>query len=186
MNYPWYKELSQTESIEQGDIFYNCTILEPSIQNSDRGDTVSVRMIKLDVIVLSQSCDLGHGKIRNVTVCPIINLSRHLEDNFTSKSERKGHIKKLKRGEEVRYHLLNKQNSILDDFIVVDLKNAFGVTFDYLEELRKIQTQNVRLLPPYREHLSQAFARIFMRIGLPDDISNKELEDITNNIATSK
>ncbi len=25
----------------------------------------------------------------------------------------------------------------------------------------------LRLLPPYREHLSQAFARFFMRVGLP-------------------
>jgi len=28
----------------------------------------------------------------------------------------------------------------------------------------------LRLLPPYREHLSQAFARYFMRVGLPQDI----------------
>lgn len=27
-----------------------------------------------------------------------------------------------------------------------------------------------RLRPPYREHLSQAFARLFMRVGLPADI----------------
>jgi hypothetical protein len=25
-------------------------------------------------------------------------------------------------------------------------------------------------MPPYREHLSQAFARYFMRVGLPSDI----------------
>ena len=28
----------------------------------------------------------------------------------------------------------------------------------------------LRLLPPYGEHLSQAFARFFMRVGLPVDI----------------
>jgi hypothetical protein len=28
----------------------------------------------------------------------------------------------------------------------------------------------LRLLPPYREHLSQSFARFFMRVGLPVDI----------------
>jgi len=28
-----------------------------------------------------------------------------------------------------------------------------------------------RRLPPYREHLSQAFARYFMRVGLPQDIT---------------
>jgi hypothetical protein len=186
MKYPWYIELLQTDNLEQGDIFYNCTVLEPSLQNSDRGDTISVRMIKLDVIILSQSCDLGHGKIRNVMVCPLSKLSKHLLENFESNGERKGHVKKLKRGEELRYHILNKQAPIIDDFLVIDLKNAFGITFEYLEELRKKQEKNVRLLPPYREHLSQAFARIFMRIGLPDDISDLELESITSNLKVAQ
>ena len=31
-------------------------------------------------------------------------------------------------------------------------------------------TQRLRLNPPYREHLSQAFARFCMRVGLPVDI----------------
>jgi hypothetical protein len=180
MNYPWYKEILQTDNLEQGDIFYNCTVLEPSIQNTERGDTISVRMFKLDVVILSQSCDLGHGKITNVTVCPIIKLSRHLDENFTSKGEKKGHVKKLKRGEELRYHILNKQAPIINDYLVVDLKNAYAVTFESLAELRKISNINIRLLPPYREHLSQAFARIFMRIGLPEDISEPELDAITN------
>jgi hypothetical protein len=30
--------------------------------------------------------------------------------------------------------------------------------------------KRLRLLPPYREHLSQSFARFFMRVGLPIDI----------------
>jgi hypothetical protein len=33
--------------------------------------------------------------------------------------------------------------------------------------LSKRNGKRLRLLPPYREHLSQAFARFFMRIGLP-------------------
>lgn len=32
------------------------------------------------------------------------------------------------------------------------------------------QNSRLRLLPPYREHLAQAFARSFMRVGLPIDI----------------
>jgi hypothetical protein len=29
---------------------------------------------------------------------------------------------------------------------------------------------HLRLLPPYRKHLSQSFARFIMRVGLPIDI----------------
>jgi len=31
--------------------------------------------------------------------------------------------------------------------------------------------ERVRLSPSYREHLAQAFARFFMRVGLPVDIT---------------
>jgi hypothetical protein len=34
----------------------------------------------------------------------------------------------------------------------------------------------LRLRPPYREHLSQAFARFFMRVGLPHDAKTFEQE----------
>ena len=35
------------------------------------------------------------------------------------------------------------------------------------------KSDRIRVLPPYREHLSQAFARFFMRVGLPQDIKIK-------------
>jgi hypothetical protein len=37
--------------------------------------------------------------------------------------------------------------------------------------------QHKRLLPPYREHLSQSFARYFMRVGLPVDIPREEIKN---------
>jgi len=44
------------------------------------------------------------------------------------------------------------------------------MAFDFLINFAKQKDQRLRLLPPYREHLSQAFARFFMRVGLPSDI----------------
>lgn len=68
------------------------------------------------------------------------------------------------------YHLLNKDENIFDDYLVVDFKNVYGIHIDYLKKIGKSTTNRHRLLPPYREHLSQAFARYFMRVGLPQDI----------------
>ena len=39
-----------------------------------------------------------------------------------------------------------------------------------VRELAASQGPRLRLNPPYREHLAQAFARFFMRVGLPVDI----------------
>ncbi len=56
------------------------------------------------------------------------------------------------------------------DYLVVDFRSVYSVPFDFLVGLAERRGERLRLLPPYREHLSQAFARFFMRVGLPVDI----------------
>ncbi len=54
---------------------------------------------------------------------------------------------------------------------VVDFHDIFTLPRAFLESLLiERQLPWLRLLPPYREHLSQAFARFFMRVGLPQPI----------------
>jgi hypothetical protein len=54
---------------------------------------------------------------------------------------------------------------------LVDFHEVFSLPRDFLESwLKKEGQPRLRLCPPYREHLSQAFARFFMRVGLPTDI----------------
>jgi hypothetical protein len=78
----------------------------------------------------------------------------------------------LRRGYSPGYHLLNKCEieSFETDYLVVDFRNVYSVDFDFITDLVKRRSKRRRLLPPYREHLSQAFARFFMRVGLPVDI----------------
>ena len=56
------------------------------------------------------------------------------------------------------------------DYLLVDFRTVYGVHFDTLLDLIRKSTRRLRLLPPYREHLSQGFARFFMRVGLPVEI----------------
>ena len=54
---------------------------------------------------------------------------------------------------------------------VVHFADVTSLPVKFLESwLIRAGTSRLRLLPPYREHLSQAFARFFMRVGLPQDI----------------
>lgn len=55
--------------------------------------------------------------------------------------------------------------------MVVSFRNVRSVDFDWITASIKQRGKRLRLLPPYREHLSQAFARFFMRVGLPTDIA---------------
>jgi hypothetical protein len=51
---------------------------------------------------------------------------------------------------------------------VVDFHIIYTVPRDFLESLLQHRGKpRLRLVSPYREHVSQAFARFFMRVGLP-------------------
>ena len=56
------------------------------------------------------------------------------------------------------------------DIRIVDFHEVFSLPRNFLENWLSYQGARPSLLPPYREHLSQAFARFFMRVGLPIDI----------------
>ena len=53
---------------------------------------------------------------------------------------------------------------------IVDFGRIFSLPKVFLRQFAATQEKRLRLCPPYREHLSQAFARFFMRVGLPQDI----------------
>jgi hypothetical protein len=50
--------------------------------------------------------------------------------------------------------------------MVTSFGDAFSIPIEYAMTLAG-QHKRLRLLPPYREYLAQAFARFYMRIGLP-------------------
>ena len=79
-------------------------------------------------------------------------------------------IDKIRRGDKPAYHLLDQEPEAGLAFSLVDFHRIYSAPKTYLLELARNQIPRIRLCPPYREHLSQAFARYFMRVGLPADI----------------
>ncbi len=173
MQYPWYELVSQDKNILQGDFIPNCPIIipPPSIQlNSDPEVTIQL----IDSIILSQSCDLENDHIEIVLVAPYYSLKVFLEsiassDSSSLKAKRKL-IDTMRKGHLPGYHILNKFDGYLADYQVVDFRNVYGINLTTLREISSNLENRVRLLPPYREHLSQSFARYFMRVGLPQDL----------------
>jgi hypothetical protein len=56
------------------------------------------------------------------------------------------------------------------DLRIVDFRRVYSLPLAFVRQRVAMAGDRLRLLPPYREHLSQAFARFFMRVGLPVDI----------------
>jgi len=174
MGFEWYKILDNDLDIQQGDFISNCPIVIPP-SNLETVEEIEIEVKIIDSIILSQSCDLVNGKIEIVLVCPHYPLKTFIENlppDQQSRKAKKRVIDNLKKGYLPSYHLLNKDDSIdsLKDYQVVDFRNVYGIQFSALTNIVSKLEKRIRLLPPYREHLSQAFARYFMRVGLPQDI----------------
>jgi hypothetical protein len=186
MTYPWYTDVPAGASLEQGDIIEKCNILLPDEKhyqaiNSDVENETPMNIIEIDGIIMSQSCDIENGKINSLILCPLRPLSKLMQENsyFKASDAREN----LRQGKLPSYHLLEKlsTNFLLEDYYIVDFHHIHSVPKKFIENI--ISNKNrIRLLPPYREHLSQSFARYFMRVGLPSDISREEIKNYTTKL----
>ena len=179
MPYPWYEELPAAHAgLEQGDFIPACPIVVPPPALAPGGE-YELDVQEFDVVVLSQSCDLTHAdKITNVLVCPYSGLAEYLQakaantgSNPTAKFVRAAYDE-LRKGQQPHAHLLEQPpgSFVPADYLVVDFRNVYAVHYDFLLARVAALPDRLRLLPPYREHLAQAFARFFMRVGLPQDL----------------
>jgi hypothetical protein len=165
--YPWY-DIVEGDELEQGDIIPGCPCFLP-IGKLEAGSGISFKWEDRDLIVLSQSCDLvrGREKLADVLLAAVwkpSDLSGHLATTKGLEDARRGNLPSV--------HLLAECliGGMEPGVRVVDFRSVFTLPLAFLREQARSSAKRLRLLPPYREHLSQAFARFFMRVGLPVDI----------------
>ena len=186
----WYEVVAAEERITQGDLILNCPLLSWDAQATLAGTAgVGPEMLmqaavafRSDVVVMTQACDLEHGKVANVVLCPHVGLSRFRQAweigmrnagaSPTEKSWRRT-CDDIANGHVWHQSFLNsfQIQEPSTEIGVVDFRDLFTVPRTFLEDLLLQRGQpRLRLQPPYREHLSQAFARFFMRVGLPQPV----------------
>ena len=167
--YPWYC-LVNGDELEQGDILEGCPIFLPPSNLTLNSLEANFRLTQRNVIVMSQSCDMvkGREKITQVLLCFLWNRSEHTQGHLSTD---KG-MEEARRGQLPAHHVLDecKLRNIKREFRIVDFQNTYTLPLDFCREFAAKSSNRIRLLPPYREQLSQAFARFFMRVGLPTDI----------------
>ena len=183
--YKWYRVINSSGEITQGDILPACPIPSPKenvfraiIQEGEQAEeNLDIEII--DAIVLTQACDLANDKVDSIVLCPVWPLKTLCESNdYYKKADAK---ESLRQGKEPAYHLLNsyKDEAIDFPFTFVDFHRIYSLPKPFLHQFATHLKARLRLLPPYREHLSQAFARYFMRVGLPVDIPKDEIKRIS-------
>lgn len=190
----WYTVVDADVALTQGDMVLDCPLmgwkaapLEYDGHDVEAALPLLYVAIAADVIILTQACDLEHEKVANVILCPHVALSEY-------RTAWENHLRETgqypKNATKVEDHWAKTCKNIRDGFMwnlamlnrrhesplsiehrVVDFRDVYTVPRSFLESyLRQRGSQRLRLLPPYREHLSQAFARFFMRVGLPTPV----------------
>ena len=187
MSQPWFEVVSGSE-LQQGDVIRRCPVpvipsnwLLAGTASASEDVTAPIVEIKLEtynVIVLSQSCDLVNRKLKSVLVCPFWSLEelpRLTNDNalISETKRRRGLHNSIRQGYSPRFHMLESCDLLGHEqaIVVIDFWTVYTVPFVSLESIVGQTENRLRLISPYVEHLSQAFARFIMRVGLPSPIA---------------
>jgi hypothetical protein len=157
----------QSADLEQGDYLPECWVpmvgadFDPAILEP----VISVG--KSNLIIVTQSCDLANDKIQLAALCPIATLETW--EQLNQDYAKRGFWESVRQGRREGLHMLgafadaNANRAAL----VVDFRQIFSLPIGYLRKHAANLGSRWRLQSPFREHFSQAFARFFMRVGLP-------------------
>ncbi len=156
-------------SLRQGDYLPDCYVpifLDPVVGPDPQNVPIDV----FNLIVITQSCDLEQSKVRLVAVCPIFSIEDFEKRNPEFK--KKGRWNEVRKGRLEGLHMLGAQNNPTNnrEAFVVDFREIYSLPFEYLVKHAGELNSRWRLKSPFLEHFSQAFARFFMRVGLPSTI----------------
>jgi hypothetical protein len=177
----WY-EIVEGPDLAQGDILRACHLYlpQPPSPSPEEGAEIPIQVTVSDVVVMTQSCDLVHDHVTEVLLAKVIPYAAYVADR----------LRVLPKDEQVkgtRFRQALVAGNVPGISLLHERTEAPALpwslaTFHRLYVLPKevaarhaeSQGARLRLVAPYREHLSQAFARYFMRVGLPLDA--KEFE----------
>lgn len=126
-----------------------------------------------DLVVLSQSCDLVNDKIDEVLLAAVQDYALLVaNDGATNPLIKSSRWRKAAvEGDLPAMSLLPPTDGDVGlGWSLVDFHHLFTLPKRFVSEFADSAGTRIRIVPPYREHLAQAFARYFMRVGLPSPL----------------
>lgn len=171
MGTPFWSRI-EGEQLAQGDLLECCLVPQFGSDFGTAGDGAyeNVPVGEANLIIVTQSCDLENHKVDLVAMCPTHTLPEFEAQNPRYKT--RGEWEEVRKGRREGLHLLGSPTNPDDNrgALVVDFGQIFSLPPGYLENRARASGERWRLASPFLEHFSQAFARYFMRVGLPSQI----------------
>lgn len=176
MEYPWYEVIEKTEEITQGDILKNCPVaILSELTEAKEDQVIDAQVTFINGIILTQACDIQNNKVENVILCGITSKSEYESQQSAlgvPSAKIRGSLQSIIKGQQHAYSIINNfvSDEFTEDYYIINFKDIFSIPIELARKIALNNEKRLRLCPPYREHLSQAFARYFMRVGLPINI----------------
>ena len=170
----WYR-LLDSPAVEQRELLFDVPLLTATY---DEQKKPMIEVEPIDLIVLTQSCDLQHGKVARILMAPTTALTDWLKENPFDLN----HLEDIRQGFDNSLYLLPAWSALpgfLDQDRIVDFGSLQTVGTAEVEAFLEKADTRVSLASPAREHFSQAVARSFMRVGLPIDVPSFKLERVS-------
>jgi hypothetical protein len=160
----------QGEQLEQGDYLPRCWIPVVGANFDPKSFEPVISVGRNNLIIVTQSCDLANDKIQLAALCPIADLATW--EQLNPDYAKRGFWESVRQGRREGLHMLSAFADSDDgrNSLVADFRQIFSLPVPYLRKHASSLSSRWRLQSPYREHFSQAFARFFMRVGLPTAI----------------
>lgn len=161
---------------QQGDLVFGIPV--PRVTHltlaGDRPE-LTFRVDRIDAILVTQTCDLGNVKVRTVLLARVVSWRDFAAAQFAAGNtavKSSAYLNNLIRGDILPLALLHERATRPAlPWSICDFRELYTVDRDHLDDFTSQpgSRQRLRLLSPYKEHFAQAFARFFMRAGLPHD-----------------
>lgn len=155
--------------LAQGDWLPGCAV--PTVAN-DFGLATAAPIVvhTADLIVLTQSCDLANLKSGLVALCPLYSLAEF--EAVNPQFANRGVWEEVRKGRREGLHLLASpdQPGECRAAVVVNFREIISLPLGYLRTHAGSLGSRWQLQSPFLEHFSQAFARFFIRVGLPSAV----------------
>ncbi len=165
--------------LEQGDLLPDCLIpifpenLDEIYRNQLSNKPPIPQLVKpADLIVVTQTCDLGNDKAKSVALARYITLTEYQDrKNYKNAKDVLSDKNNIRKGRIEGFLMLPPPNPLLNqEFLIVSFREIFSLPYDYLVRHSGNIKNRVTLKNPYKEYFSQAFGNYYMRIALPAPI----------------
>lgn len=172
MSEPSWFSVVEGGELEQGDLLPRCPV--PIVQQLGEladGGELDVAVELHDLCVLTQSCDLVNAKVESILLGRVASWA----DVVAAMGKDSGYAgakmrKKVREGLQPALCLLHRRREEPKlPWSVVDFHHLYVLPRQLVVDHAQSLGHRLRLDSPYREHLAQALARYFMRVGLPHD-----------------